>query len=67
MKTKHRYTRPGFEGIAERLGAIDRELRLDELREGRQHDRAKIVPHGKDKARCPRRQRKQRDWNNATE
>ena len=62
MKTKKRFTRTGFEGTAARLGAIDRELRLDTLRNSGDLSRPKIVLSGKDKASCPRRQRKARKW-----
>lgn len=59
MKTKGRYTRRGFEGTAARLSAIDRELRLDSLRNVGDNSRHRVIQSAKDKASCPRRQRKQ--------
>lgn len=61
MKTK-RFTKPGFRETANRLGAIDRELRLEQLRNSGDITGHRVILDGKTKANDPRRQRKARSW-----
>ena len=57
-----RYTKKGFEDVANRLGAIDRELRLDQLRNRGDNTRTKVIRSSKEKANDAKRQRKQKNW-----
>lgn len=62
MSLRKRITAKGFEDKALRLARIDRELRMETLRNVGNVGVSRVIPSDKDKAKDPRRQRKQKDW-----
>jgi hypothetical protein len=59
---KKRWTKPGMEEQMAAIKSSGHAVRVEQLRDVGSPIRSRVIPHGKDKARCPRRQRKQRKW-----